>query len=302
MRATERCSTRCCRIPDPPPRGKMSVGLSRVEIESAGSDPRRLASALTRQMPDLRGSVPIEAIARELDILAIETAPLRGIEGCLQCDPLKSEGQIIVKAGTSPQRRRYTIAHELGHFLNERHQPTVDFGFACTGEDLASPRRSGRQLVQEREANTFAIEVLTPRRALSELLRRPAELDHALTIAQSFEISREAAIRRYVGLHEECLAAVFSKDGQVRYVEKSETFPSTTVWAGDPLGHILRRPSAAGMLTALDEADASDWIRRPAGLSLFAQTLFQEDGYAATLLVAERASDEVDRDLPRWPS
>lgn len=279
----------------------MSFGLSRVEIESAGSDPRRLASALIGQMPDLGGPVPIEAIARELDILAIETAPLRGIEGCLQCDPLKSEGQIIVKAGTSSKRRRYTIAHELGHFLNERHQPTIDFGFACTGEDMASPRRSGRHLAQEREANTFAIEVLTPRRALSRFLHRSAELDHALAIAQSFEISREAAIRRYVDLHEERLAAVFSRNGQVRYVEKSETFPQTTVWAGDLLGHILRRPSQAGMLTPLDEADASDWIRRPAGLSLFAQTLFQEDGYAATLLVAERVLNEDDRDLPRWP-
>lgn len=279
----------------------MSFGLSRFEIESAGSDPRRLASALIRQMPDLDGPVPIEAIARELDILAIETAPLRGIEGCLQCDPLKSEGQIIVKAGTSSQRRRYTIAHELGHFLNERHRPTIDFGFACTGEDMASPRRSGRHLAQEREANTFAIEVLTPRRALSRFLRRSAELDHALAIAQSFEISREAAIRRYVDLHEERLAAVFSRNGQVRYVEKSETFPKTTVWAGDPLGHILRRPRQARVLTSLDEADASDWIRRPAGLSVFAQTLFQEDGYAATLLVAEQVLDEGDRDVPRWP-
>ncbi|MBA3326615.1 MAG: hypothetical protein H0T41_15555, partial [Rhodobacteraceae bacterium] len=55
----------------------MSFGLSRVEIESVGSDPRRIADALIRQMPDLTGSVPIEAIARELDIVSIEVAQLR---------------------------------------------------------------------------------------------------------------------------------------------------------------------------------------------------------------------------------
>ena len=122
----------------------MSLALSRVEIESAGSDPRKLARALLAQLPAVTGPVPIEAIARALDIVSIEVAPLSGIEGCLQCDPLKSEGQIVVNANSPPRRRRYTIAHELGHFLNERHRPTIDLGFACTADDMAKPRRTGR--------------------------------------------------------------------------------------------------------------------------------------------------------------
>jgi hypothetical protein len=73
----------------------MSLELSRVEIESVGSDPRKLARALLAQLPGLTGAVPIEAIARALDIVSIEVAPLRGIEGCLQCDAWKSEGQIV---------------------------------------------------------------------------------------------------------------------------------------------------------------------------------------------------------------
>ena len=176
----------------------MSLALSRIEIESVGSDPRKLARALLAQLPAVTGPVPIEAIARALDIVSIEVAPLSGIEGCLQCDPLKSEGQIVVNANSPPRRRRYTIAHELGHFLNERHRPTIDFGFACTAEDMSKPRRTGRHQQQETEANTFAIEVLTPRSALGRFLRPPAELDHALALAEAFEISREAAIRRYV--------------------------------------------------------------------------------------------------------
>ena len=140
---------------------------------------------------------------------------------------------------------------------------------------------------QETEANIFAIEVLTPRSALGRYLRPPAELDHALALAEAFEISREAAIRRYVALQGECLAAVFSKGGRVRYIEKSEDFPATTIWTGDQLGGLLaKRPS--GTLTTLDEADAFRWLKWPDGVTLFAQTLHQADGFAVTLLVAER--------------
>ena len=193
----------------------------------------------------------------------------------------------MVNANSPPRRRRYTIAHELGHFLNERHRPTIDLGFACTAEDMAKPRRTGPHLRQETEANIFAIEVLTPRSALGKFLKPDAELDHALALAKAFEISREAAIRRYVALQGECLAAVFSKDGRVRYVEKAENFPATTMWNGDALGDLLPR-HPPGTLTTLDETMVLRWLRWPNGVTLFAQTLYQADGFAVTLLVAER--------------
>ena len=122
----------------------MSLALSRIEIESAGSDPRKLARALLAQLPELTGPVPIEAIARALDIVSIEVSRSSGIEGCLQMRPLKSEGQIVVNAKSSPRRRRYTVAHELGHFLNEAAPADHRLGFACTAEDLshAARRRS----------------------------------------------------------------------------------------------------------------------------------------------------------------
>lgn len=278
----------------------MSLGLDRIEIESVGSDPKRLASALLEQLPDVTRAIPIEQIALELDIVEVRRAPLKSIEGCLQCDPLKSEGQIIINTGSSPRRQRYTIGHELGHFLNERHRPTTESGFACTADDFSQPKRSGHHLIQEQEANTFAIEVLTPRTALNSYLRRSAELDQALAIADQFDISREAAIRRYVDLHGECLAAVFSKEGRVRYVEKASDFPATTMWVGDAIGHLQPRQKSSLSLTTLDEADAGDWIARPDGYALFTQSLFQDQGYAVTLLVAEPIEPDEDDDEPRF--
>lgn len=204
-----------------------------------------------------------------------------------------------MNAQSSPGRQRYTIGHELLHFLSERHRPTVAQGFACTAVDLNKPKGSGQHLIQEQEANTFAIEVLTPREALLPFIGRAAELNHALAIADRFEVRREAAIRRYVDIQGECLAAIFSKDGRVRYVEKAKEFPATTVWAGDKLGHLLVSRGSTG-LTTLDEVDPSDWLRKPAGYALYAQSLFQKSGYAVTLLVAEQ--DEPDEgDQPVWP-
>ena len=99
----------------------MTLTLDRLEIESIGADPVRLARALLEQMPGLDGRVPIDEIALALDIVSIELAPLVSIEACLQCDARKDKGQIVLNADSSPQRRRYSIGHELGHFLNERH-------------------------------------------------------------------------------------------------------------------------------------------------------------------------------------
>ncbi len=271
----------------------MSPRLSRIDIESAGSDPLKLARALLEQLPGLTGTVPIEAIARALDIVSIEVQPLIGLEGCLQTDRLKSYGQIVVNAKSSARRRRYTVAHELGHFLNEGHRPTSTFGFLCSDEDLSYPHGDDPAVRQEREANVFAIEVLTPRPALRTYLSEPAELEHALAMSEAFQISREAAIRRYVALQGERLAVVFSKDDRVRYVEKSDRFPVTTVWTGDRLTGMLPHRRSADPLTSLDPADAELWLKRPVGLELFAQTLYQDGGYAATMLVAE-GGREID--------
>ncbi len=203
----------------------MSLTLDRCEVECAGQgDPVRLAAAIHRQMPDAAGSVPVEDVALALDILSLTEQPFAGIEAVLQTDAVKSLGVIGVKAGTRSTRQRYSIAHELGHFLNERHEPTAHGVFTCAASDLSNPFGGQRHVRQEREANIFAIELLTPRDRLFPILKRSADLKRAITIAESFKVSREAALRRYVDRHRETLAAVFSRDGRVKYVHRPDGF------------------------------------------------------------------------------
>lgn len=154
------------------------------------------------------------------------------------------------------------------------------------------PARSGRYQLQEQEANTFAIELLTPRHLLNRHMKPAAELDHVLALSNRFEISRAAAIRRYVELHGERLAAVVSEGRTIHSVEKSAGFPSLAMWVGAPLPDPPCAPDDQG-LTELVEASPDDWLSQPERSQLFAQTLFQQDGWAITLLVAEPIEPEL---------
>lgn len=166
-------------------------------------------------------------------------------------------------------------------------------GFVCTGRDLAAAARQGRHQRQELEANAFAIEVLAPRRWLGPHLRPLPGLAHALAMADRFDISREAAVRRYVDLRDGALAAVFSREGRVRYVVRTDDFPSLRPWQGDDITGLL--PGLVPHdLADMDEADAEASLTRPKGFDLFSRTRFQADDYAITLLVAEATEPEED--------
>jgi hypothetical protein len=96
----------------------MHVELDRMAIEDVGANPERLAQAIHDQLPGLQGAVPVYDIARALDIEEIRDEALSGFEGALITPPEKGTGSILVNATSPRQRRRYTVGHELGHFLN----------------------------------------------------------------------------------------------------------------------------------------------------------------------------------------
>ena len=265
----------------------MTLTLDRMEIESVGSDPVALAAVLHAQMPDRISPVPIREIALALDIVSIEEQKLFSIEGCLQTCLLKDKGQIVVNAASPQTRKRYTIAHELGHFLNETHKPTQSGQFECSLADMSNPEGDPVHQRQEIEANRFAIEVLAPLSLMQSALAQAPDLERACDLANQLQISREATIRRYVEHHPDNLAAVFSRDGQIRYIVKGDRFPRTDVWSGNILPEIPLQPADGARFTDMSEADPREWLTHPRGKELSAQTLFQQNGYATTLLLLE---------------
>jgi hypothetical protein len=271
--------------------------LNRMAVEEAGPNPQQLAAAIHRQLGPVKGPVPVADIAAALDIVEIRVEPLRSLEGALIAPGDRHSGAILLNSASSPQRRSFTLAHELGHFLNLWHRPIDSQGrFACTRADLATPWRkasaaaASRHLIQEAEANRFAIELLAPARLVRRYLRALPDLADVLRLAGDLALSKEAAARRYIELHDQPAALIFAANGVVRYVERNPDFPFVACRSGEPLPAVLPPPDRAG-LSAHEEADPRDWLARPDGRGLVVQTLHQERGYAVTLLAVDPDGD-----------
>ncbi|HZO95857.1 MAG TPA: ImmA/IrrE family metallo-endopeptidase [Gaiellaceae bacterium] len=139
------------------------------------------AHALRRRYLEAFGGaefpVPVEAIAEDLLGLAVERAELP-CSGML----LPAERRIVVNAAEVPTRQRFTVAHELGHWVCQvlEGDPAPVY---CRAEDVGvDPAAKAR----EREANVFAAELLMPEEAVRAAAAREPDP------AAAFGVSGEA--------------------------------------------------------------------------------------------------------------
>lgn len=108
--------------------------------------------------------VPVEAIAEDLLGLRIEEDDLGECSGML----IPSERLIVVNAseamsGETPTRRhRFTIAHELGHWICHAREAEDAQPSYCRSQDILQD--TDRRI--EREANVFGAELLMPEGAV----------------------------------------------------------------------------------------------------------------------------------------
>jgi Zn-dependent peptidase ImmA (M78 family) len=121
--------------------------------------------------------VPVEAIAEDLLGLYVE-------EGEIDCSGLliPSQRRIFLNAGEPQARQRFTLAHELGHWICQvlkGHSAVV----YCRAADLAPDADRSR----EREANVFAAELLMPEPAV-----RASWSGSVDVCAAAFGVSEEA--------------------------------------------------------------------------------------------------------------
>ena len=130
----------------------------------------------TYAAPDL--PVPVEAIAEDLLGLHVEEAANLECSGLL----LPAERRVVLRAEEPATRQRFTLAHELGHWIC---QVTEGDKTPLYCRDVDVSRAAGRQL--EREANVFAAELLMPEPALR------AVFSGVITeCANAFNVSEEA--------------------------------------------------------------------------------------------------------------
>jgi Zn-dependent peptidase ImmA (M78 family) len=247
--------------------------------------------------------VPIEEWALALDITAIQALETKGFEGGLMMFPDRSSGTILVNEANGDRRRRFTIGHELGHFLLPWHTPRSGQGFMCSAKDMAVFRAKpggDRYIEMEAQANQFSAGILMPAAPFRADLRarRHFEASHIVELSDRYDVSKEAMARRCVDLHDDAIAVVFSRAGVVMRAYRGKDFPRLGFAANDPLpaGSIAKRATlAAGQSSAWGEGPAHHWLENIRG-TVAEQSIGQQNGYRMTLLTFEADSDDQDDD------
>ena len=247
--------------------------------------------------------VPIHFWAMALDITAITPLETEGFEGGLMMFPDRRSGTILVNEAAGDRRRRFTIGHELAHFLLPWHTPRSGQGFLCSAKDMAVFRAKpggDRYIEMEAQANRFSAGILMPavpfRADLRE--RRHFEAGHIVELADRYEVSKEATARRCVDLHDDAIAVIFSRDGFVARTYSAKEFPRLALAPRDPLPtrSVARRAALApGARSDWAEAPADDWVQGARG-SICEQSIGQQKGFRLTLLTYEVPADDPDDD------
>mgnify|MGYP000846699600 FL=1 len=269
--------------------------LSRLELDGLGS-PADIARRIHELAPDLPLHFTIEDICRQLDIESIEERPVTSFEAMLLMDEHKAYGTIVLAKGQKPERRRFSIAHELGHFLIPTHKGHSEGGFACSLGDLRveDTREHDRRQRIEAEANRFAAHLLMPpTRIRSALTLRQPDLREIVRLAGEFGVSREAMARGYIDAHRETLAVVILHHGRIDRIYRDKDFP----WIGPRYGEPAPTDSIAtghdyqpGQFSDMEECDLETWFGDHSARQvevLSEQVLVQQNGWATILLNAE---------------
>lgn len=174
------------------------MGSRQRGLEKIRKDAQKLLARFRVGSPP----VPIEEIARALDVSIRREPADEDLSGFLYRDPKRSIAVIGLNSKHPRTRQRFTIGHELGHFLLHPGDGVhVDRRFRVRLSDDDSSTESDSE---EREANIFAAEILMPERLLAEDLATieldledPEELKR---LAARYDVSTQAITFRLANL------------------------------------------------------------------------------------------------------
>ena len=271
-----------------------------MDLADAGS-PEALVKRILQAEPNLPVPVPIQELCARLGIVTIEDLETDAFEGGLVTDTKRSDGTILARRGGEP-RRRFTIAHELGHFLMAHHIPDQPGRFSCKTSDMLrmTAKEGDPRQRREVEANRFASLLLMPphllRRAMTAF--REPDLQHVLALARDFAVGKETAARAYVQYHAERIAVVVAGHGRVQRCYRSLSFPAIVRVVGSPVPEQSlfysspHRPSIPSDIAACSPDLWIDVKRDIQVPSLYEQVYLQQGGFAMILLRLKAVPDE----------
>lgn len=190
--------------------------MQRQWIAAARNAAKQLVRRFGVQAP---AHIRVEAMCKYLGIDIIDVQ-LHGASAQL----VRSGKRAVIMVSdriTDPAARKFSIAHELGHFMLKHPAPSA--------AELCLPHmprsRSNRERSLEAEANAFASELLMPESLLAERCNvQMVDLSVPRAIEEDYGVSILASTIRFIELTRACCAAVFSADREVKWFVPSTTF------------------------------------------------------------------------------
>jgi len=191
-----------------------------------------------------------------------EEVPLDGKDG----EIVSYHGKSIIHVNSEipfETRKRFAAAHELGHYEMHRHLHPV---FTDTEEVMMNWYKAGPQ---ETEANEFAAEFLMPSEVFYKECERkkfgPDVIEH---LANRFQVSKTAAILKFVKRGNHPVVIVYCKDNRMKWWKSSEGFRYFLEFERDkhpPTGSVAYELFTTTKIYSGDELKQdiwkSDWLR-----------------------------------------
>jgi Zn-dependent peptidase ImmA (M78 family)/DNA-binding XRE family transcriptional regulator len=161
------------------------------EIQVKNDSPTKAAQQLLAKTRTTHAPIPISQLAERCGVNVTPAQFSNEISGVLL--DLDNGPVIGFNNAHHPVRQRFTIAHELGHFLLDHHDH-FHIDLSDAGREGDPP---GYNWHDERSANEFAAQVLMPAALIVQAFEEDSNLNR---IAKLFNVSREAMGWRLVNL------------------------------------------------------------------------------------------------------
>ena len=219
------------------------------------SVPELSAMALLK-LVDARQPVELRGMAKKIG-LRVDQVSSTGFDGALLRLANRPRGIVAIRKTMESSRKRFTIAHEIGHYL--LHD---DVSPSCGEDEVGAGREKADEI--EREANEFAGKLLMPSAVMRRIVVRfGCSIDTWELVRDLFRVSLTAAAARCVEETPEYLRAalVVSKNGIVKYFVKSPAFSRyIEIDREIPSGSIAKELSRRGVRRKKGQVSAEVWI------------------------------------------
>lgn len=161
----------------------------------------------------------LEQIAPKLGLRVVEVNA-ETFDGALLRVVGQPRGTVAIRRTIAEEgRKRFTLAHEIGHYLLPNQQEALR---PCVPTEIESwsPQNAGHEI----DANSFAAEVLMPRERLVGALKEAPSFAVARQVATELGASLTASSVRLVELSSFRAALVVSRDGRAEWYRASDEF------------------------------------------------------------------------------